>query len=198
MIVGMTGGIATGKSTVTKILRQIGYPVICADEIAHAVTQKNCPAYKKIVGDFGEDILNKDKTLDRKKIARIVFTDKKKKKKLEKIVHPFVRREIFSLLKKLKKHHRLIFLDIPLLFESGLDRLCTHTICVYSPQKLQLKRLMAARSLTKREALLRLRAQWPLRKKSALATCVLKNTDTVNALKKNLRKILTSLPIKTP
>lgn len=198
MIVGMTGGLATGKSTVTRILRQMHFPVICADEIAHAVTQKNRLAYKKIVRGFGEGVLNKNKTLDRKKIAHIIFADKKKKKKLEKIVHPFVRREIFSQLKKLKRRHRVIFLDIPLLFESGLDRICTHTICVYAPVKLQLKRLKNQRHLTRIEALQRIHAQMPLTEKSALATYVLKNTGTVLALKKNLRKILTSLSTKTP
>ena len=132
-IIGLTGGIATGKSTVTNHLRKQGYPVICADEIARAVVEPNQKAYHQIVKEFGKGILNQDHSLDRQKLATLVFKNKTLRTKLEKVIHPEVRRELQASIAALKKKKAsLIFLDIPLLFEGQLDPLCDLTVCVTS------------------------------------------------------------------
>jgi dephospho-CoA kinase len=179
IIIGLTGGIASGKSTATQVLRRKRIPVICADEIAHDVTRINQPAYKAIIKTFGKEILQKNKRLNRQRLAKIVFTDPKLKKKLEGIVHPAVRKEIHAKIKELKeKGKRLIILDIPLLFESGWHKKCDYTICIAAPQNTQIERLIKHRKMTHKHALERIRSQMPLKDKMKLADFVIWNKGT--------------------
>jgi len=193
MIVGITGGIATGKSTVTKLIRKKRFPVICADEISRDLTKRDGAAYKKIVKQFGTEILTKNKTLNRQHLANLVFTNKAKKKKLESIIHPLVRNEIFSQIKKLEKKHSIIFLDIPLLFESGWEKLCNATICIYANQKTQIERLKNDRGMTATHARDRIRSQLPLIEKKKRADHVINNNGTLASLKISLNSLLKSL-----
>lgn len=196
-IIGLTGGIATGKSTVSKFLKKWRFPIICADTLAHDVVKPNKAAYKKIVKTFGKHILLQNKTLDRSKIAKIVFDDVKLRKKLEKIIHPEVRKEMHRLIQFYKKKKNpLIFLDVPLLFESGLNKICDHTLCVAATQNLQVARLKKYLGMTHKQALARIQAQMPLTIKIKKANFVIWNTGTKKELEKKTKKWLqTCIPI---
>lgn len=188
-IIGITGGIATGKSTVTKILRNKGYPVICTDTLAHKAFQKKSATAKRILKTF--------KTLDRKKIAEIVFQNAAIRKKLEKIIHPFVIRETKKQIAILKKKKEpLIFLDVPLLFESGMNKICDVTFCIWAPQKTQIARMMLQRKMTRKDALSRIKAQMPLAQKVKKSDYVIRNVSTRSELVKKTETILPSFSLK--
>lgn len=192
LIIGITGGIATGKSTVSGWLRKKGHAVICADEIAHNVSKKGGPAYADIIRAFGRDILKKDKNIDRAKLADLVFTNHKLKRRLEKIIHPRVRRQMRLQIRDYqKKKYQLIFLDIPLLFENNLEFLCDRIICISAPQRLQIERLQSHRQMTRQQARDRIRAQLPLKTKELKADMVIRNNGSLAALKRALNQWLT-------
>lgn len=191
LIIGLTGGIATGKSTVSQYLKKQGFPVICADEISKDVVRPNQIAYKKIIKLFGKEVTLKNKELDRKKIATLVFHQPQKRKLLEEIIHPAVQKETDRLIKKLKKqNYSLIFLDIPLLFEVGRDKICDYTICLSAFQYQQIERMQKYRGMTKSEALARIKAQMPLKEKEKRADFVIKNTNDKKNLFKQIQVIL--------
>lgn len=186
-IIGLTGGIATGKSTVSNIFRKQHHPVICADKIAHEVVRPGKLAYKKIIKVFGDKILLKNKTLNRSKIAQDVFTDPKMRRKLENALHPEVQKEMRRLIALYKKqNHKIIFLDVPLLFEVGLDKICDHTLCIAATQSQQIQRLNKDRKMVRAEALKRIRAQMPLRDKIKKADSVIWNTGDKIQLRKKV------------
>jgi dephospho-CoA kinase len=185
-IIGITGGIATGKSTAAKILRDKGYSVICADTIAHQLLKKTKTTARQILNHFG--------TLNRKKLAHVIFKNPQAKKKLESIIHPAVIRETKKQIAALKKkQHRLIFLDVPLLFESGMDKLCDKTICVWAPKKTQIERMLKKRKMTRKEALSRIKAQMPLRQKMKKSNYIVKNASTPSELIKKMAMVLRDL-----
>lgn len=193
-IIGLTGGIATGKSTVTKFLRQRKLPVICADEISHHMTQKGQPAYRKILKEFGEDYLLPNQEFDRKKLASLVFHNQKAKKTLENIVHPLVRKEIKKQIAKSRKSNEpIVFLDIPLLFESGWEKICDATICIYTTQKIQIERLKKTRGMSRQEILVRIHNQMPLQEKCEKSDFIVRNVGSRTELKKEIKKILKSI-----
>lgn len=186
-IIGLTGGIATGKSTVSAILKKWHYPVICADKIAHDVVKPGKLAYKKIIKIFGDKVLLKNKTLNRSKIAQYVFTDLKMRRKLENVLHPEVRWEMRRLIALYKKQkHKIIFLDVPLLFEAGLDKICDHTLCIVATQSQQIQRLKKHRKMARTEALKRIRVQMPLSAKIKKADSVIWNTGNKILLRKKV------------
>lgn len=186
-IIGLTGGIATGKSTISKMLKKWRYPVICADQIAHDVVRPTKTAYKKIVRIFGKDILQKNCTLNRQKIAVIVFKNPKMLRKLEKAVHPEVQKEICRLIGFYEKQKKkIVILDVPLLFESGLNKICDHVLCVAAPEKQQIQRLNKYRKTPQKDAISRIRNQMPLKIKIKKSDFVIWNTGTRNELRKKV------------
>lgn len=195
MIIGITGGIATGKSTVTAYLRSKRFTVICADEISHLLTRKNAKGWKAIQKKFGSDMLMKNQELDREKLAQLIFTNKKAKQQLENILHPMVRSEILKAISRAQKstRHKLIFVDVPLLFESGFDKLCDVVMCVYSNQKHQIDRLVKVRRMTKSQALVRIKSQQPLKTKIQRSDIVIENNGTLRELHQILSLILGEL-----
>ncbi len=189
-IVGLTGGIATGKSTVAKILRRMKIPVIDADAIAHDVTRPNEAAYFKIVKAFGKNILQKNGAIDRHKLGQIVFANAKLRKKLEAIVHPAVRKKIAEQIKMFHKQNRkMVVLEVPLLFEVGWDKFCDEVWVVAATQKQQIERLQKRNGLTRAEALRRIKAQWPLDLKAKAADVVFKNTFSFQKLNRMIQKM---------
>lgn len=131
-VVGLTGGIATGKSSVSNLLKAKHIPIIDADILARQVVEPGTSALSKIVSTFGEEILLPDGTLDRKKLGEIIFNDAPKRKQLNGIVHPAVRKAMFwSIVKFWLKGERLCILDVPLLYEGGLDRFVGRVAVVY-------------------------------------------------------------------
>lgn len=193
LIVGLTGSIATGKSSVAAIFSASGFPVICADEIAHRLTRRDGLAYGKVLRLFGQDFLTADGDLDRQKIAERVFRDAKSKRALEKIIHPLVRDQMLRLIRQFAGSAPLVFLDVPLLFESGLDRLCDATVCVMSSQKNQITRLKKFRGMSRSHALSRIRSQMPLKEKARRADFVIVNNNSKTELKKRTLKVLSEL-----
>lgn len=193
-IIGITGGIATGKSTVSNWLKQKKYPVICADQIAHEVVKPERKAYKEIVKTFGTEVLKKNKTLNRSKLAKIVFSNPKLKRRLESVVHPQVHKTMLNLIKKHQKRgKRFIFLDIPLLFEKKREKLCDQVICVSAPKSAQIERLIKNKGMTRRHALDRICSQMPLREKEKKSDMVIKNNGTKRDLKRLVARILKDL-----
>ncbi|MBF0105899.1 MAG: dephospho-CoA kinase [Deltaproteobacteria bacterium] len=189
-VIGITGGIATGKSTVSRWFKKKGCPVICADSIAHDLLTTGTVSYKKTVRIFTKNILNPDKSINRATLAQMVFTNPKQKQKLEKILHARVRKKMRALLKEYKKKkHRLIFLDIPLLFENRLEWLCDGIICISAPQKTQIERLKNHRGQSRKHALDRIKAQMPLRHKEKKSTFVIKNKGSMAELNNKLKDL---------
>ena len=138
MIVGLTGGIASGKSTVSKYLAEKGFKVYDADKIAKDISEKKL-VQEEIILNFGDKILTEDGKVDRKKLKEIVFADKDKLKKLNAIIHP----KVIDFYKELKEQNtdKIIIFDVPLLFESGIDKFCDKILVVISDYKIQLNRI---------------------------------------------------------
>lgn len=181
VIAGLTGGIATGKSTVGDFFRELGAHIIDADLCAKkAVVAKN-PAWHKIVAAFGVSILQADGEIDRAALGQIVFNDPVAQKKLEAIVHPVVRQMMLKELAQIQQAPSpLTILDIPLLFESGWDVMVETVIVVYTPETVQLQRLMARDGLTDTQAKSRINAQMPIATKRVLANVVIDNSRSKN------------------
>lgn len=193
-IIGLTGGIATGKSTVTQILRKLGYPVICADEIVHDLYENNPELREKIVKLLGEEILKNYHELDRQKMASIVFANPQKRIKLEHVIHPAVREKIAELIKKYRaEKYVLIFVDVPLLFETGMNEDMDAVVCVASSQNVQIARLKKHRHMKLAESLARIRSQMPLREKIRQSDHVIHNNRGLSELSKKVKEIISRL-----
>lgn len=180
IVAGLTGGIATGKSTVAAIFEEAGARLIDADRIAHAAVRKDSTSYRDIVAHFGTDILLRDGEIDRKRLATIIFSHPAEQRALEHILHPLVKKEIDRRMSRIRQQapESLVIVDIPLLFEADMQRGLDEVIVVYVPERLQLERLMARDGLTEPEALARIRAQIPIESKKALATRVIDNSGS--------------------
>lgn len=191
VIIGLTGGIATGKSTVSQMFKQHGIPVIDADVIAKEVCEKDMPAYQKIVEAFGEDVLLCTGHLNRRKLANIVFNDEKKLKKLNQIIHPQVKKVIRQ---EIRKHSLLgaeiIVLDVPLLFEAGIDKLCTVTVVVFTDYNTQVERIISRDHLTFEEAKKRIEAQMSIGTKLNLADYKIDNSLSILETRKQFDTLM--------
>ncbi|MDF2902924.1 MAG: coaE [Bacillus sp. (in: firmicutes)] len=198
LIIGLTGGIASGKSTVTRMLQEQNIPVIDADVEAHLVVEKGEKAYYDIVSYFGKDILMEDGSIDRIKLGSIIFPDKEKRTVLNNIVHPAVRgRMIQKKDQYLALGHNIVVLDIPLLFESKLTYMVDKVVVVYVDEQTQLDRLMARNGFTKEEAMSRISSQLPLNEKRKWADAVIDNNGTPEETEKQLKDILNKWLITT-
>ncbi len=189
--IGLTGSIATGKSTVAKMFKDLGFYVIDADEIAHSVYKKGERAYFEIIKAFGENILGENGEIDRKKLGKLVLNDKEKLSLLEKIVHPAVEQKRLEILEKIKKEnpHAFVIYDVPLLFEKNLKSMFDCVILVYVPQEVQIKRLMERDRISKDEALKKLSLQLPIDEKRKLADIVIDNSKTLAETQKQVESI---------
>jgi dephospho-CoA kinase len=192
MIIGLTGGIASGKSTVSNLIKLEGIPVVDADLIAREVVEKGETAYEQIVEVFGTEILTVDGTLDRKKLGSIVFSDEHKRLLLNDIVHPAIRVRMQEKIEQWKQEgFRTIVLDIPLLYESKLTYMVEKVIVVYVDQQLQKERLKNRDQYSDEEALARINAQLPLKEKITYADEVIHNNGSLDETKNQLLAILT-------
>lgn len=194
-IIGLTGGIATGKSTVSNIIKRKGYKVIDADKIAKEVVEKGKPAYEEIVKFFGWEILNEDETINRKKLGDIVFEDDTLREKLNYIVHPYIFKTIEELIVKYSYSEKYIFVDIPLLIETrkefGKYGIYFDEIwLVYVDEKTQLNRLINRDSISKKEGVDRIKAQMPIEEKRKYATRIIDNKKDINFLEIQIEKIM--------
>lgn len=179
-ILGLTGGIASGKSTVSAYLAQKGALIVDADLIARQVVAKKSSGLKQIVAKFGEEILTASGELDRKKLGKLVFSNKELLKALTDITGPLIRAEILREIQAAKKAQvKLVVLDIPLLFETGYQTLCDKVMVVTIPSKLQLERVMKRDNLSAAEARKRIANQLPASKRNELADVLIDNSKSV-------------------
>jgi len=196
--IGITGGIATGKSTVTSYLIEKGFPVIDCDILARKALEKNTPAYKAVLHKFGSEIKQKDAEIDRKKLANIVFNNSNKRKDLERIVHEQVLRDVQSRLRLLvQKKEPLVFIDIPLLFEVKWNFIVDETWVIACDEKTQIKRLMKRDELDESDARDRLDAQIPIYEKKKLGNVVISSNnsidDTLAEVDKELKRLVSQI-----
>ncbi|MBB6452075.1 dephospho-CoA kinase [Salirhabdus euzebyi] len=191
VVIGLTGSIATGKSTVSNMIRELNIPIVDADKIARAVVNPGENAYKQIVEAFGEEILQTDGAIDRKKLGTIVFSNKEMREKLNNIVHPEVRRMMLQQRDEcIQNNSKAVVLDIPLLFESKLTHFVEKTLVVYVDEDVQLKRLMKRDRSVREEALQRMKAQIPVSKKAEMADAVINNNGTLEETREQLHTLL--------
>ncbi|XP_077979194.1 dephospho-CoA kinase domain-containing protein-like [Glandiceps talaboti] len=180
-LIGLTGGIASGKSTVANFFRQLGCPILDADLIAREVVQPNKLAWKKIVQYFGNEILLEDGQLNRPMLGQIVFSDPAKRKVLNSITHPEIQKSMmWQIFLHFIRGHQFVILDIPLLYEgSKMIKILKEVVVVSCDEETQLQRLMQRNSFTEEEAQSRIHAQMPLRHKCQLAHHVIDNTGSI-------------------
>jgi dephospho-CoA kinase len=195
ILVGLTGGVATGKSTVAKMFKQCGAVVIDADELAHEVVKPDKPAWQEIVKTFGKAVLNPDRTLNRRKLGAVVFGNRTKLRRLEHIIHPRVAREQTRLARHAARNdpQSVVIYDVPLLFEAGVDTRVDKIIVVTADRKTQIARLKKRNSLSRAEAIRRIHSQMPLAKKIQRADHVLSGTLPRPSLRRQVAQLLQNL-----
>lgn len=194
-IVGLTGGIATGKSTVSEVFREHGIPVVDADQLARKVVEPGRKAWKRIKTEFGEEVFHENGTLNREALGELIFNDVEKRRKLNKITHPEIHKEImWAAIKYFLKGYQFIVMDLPLLFESGsMLEYLYKIIVVTCEEDLQLQRLMDRNSMSESRAKQRICAQMPLESKCEKAHFVVENSGTVEDTRQQVIKIISIL-----
>jgi len=182
--VGLTGGIASGKSLAARLFAQKGAFLIDADCVARQAVMPGSPGLERIVGQFGRRVLDSSGALDREKLGSEVFADPEKRKKLEAILHPLILETMFSRIDDLRKqgHAGIVVSDIPLLFECGIQNQFDKTVLVYADPSIQLQRLIARNRLAEAQALQRLSAQMPIAEKRRRADFIIENTGNLQEL----------------
>jgi len=195
-IIGLTGGIATGKSTVAKMFSEAKIPLIDTDLIAKEVLNKDSKGYQEVVEYFTDDILFTNKEINRKKLGRIIFTNSKKRAKLNSIVHPKVKDSVLSEIERYNKLNKeIVVVDVPLLYESGFDELVNDVVVVFTTKPLQIERLMDREEITEEYAVLQIDAQMALDEKVGKATYVIDNSSSILETKKQFNKILDEIEV---
>lgn len=182
-IVGLTGGISSGKSTVSSYLKQLKIPVIDADEVARKVVEPNSQGAREIRKAFGSDVFEEDGSLNRQKLGALIFSNAENRQKLDDLLQPLIKIMILDEIEEYRqKGENMIVLDLPLLFEKHYEKLCEEIIVVYIPKELQLERLMRRNQYTKQEALSRIDSQLSIEEKRKRATVLLDNQGTIQQL----------------
>ncbi|WP_110956151.1 dephospho-CoA kinase [Anaerosinus massiliensis] len=188
-LIGLTGGIASGKSTVSQMLKNLGGKIIDADKIAREVVMPNEPAWQDIIKKFGKEILLEDQNLDRIKLGNLIFSNQDAKKHLDFIMHPRIEEKIKQKILQYRDDHDLILvLDIPLLYEAGWDTITNENWVVYVSPTLQLERLMKRNKLTKQQAIDRVNSQMLLEDKAKLADYIIDNNGSLEDTKNQIIK----------
>lgn len=195
VVAGLTGGIASGKSTVAGFLENGGALIIDADQIARQVVQKGEPAWHAIVAQFGKQVLGPDGQLAREVLGDLIFNDPELKERLNRIVHPRVHQQIMERIRALARQQpgAVVVLDVPLLFEANMDRALDAVIVVYLPRALQLERLMTRNRLRRKDALARIRSQMSLEEKRVRATWVIDNSGSLAETRRQAVQVLAHL-----
>lgn len=195
ILVGLTGGLATGKSAVARLFQDCGAVVLDADVLARQLVEPGKPAWRDIVRAFGKQVLSPDRSLDRHALAKIVFRNRAKLKKLNAIVHPRVAREQTRLTREIarKDPDAVILYDAPVLIEAGAHKRMDKIVVVSADQETQIKRLRNRNHLSRTEALRRVRSQLPLAQKVKLADYVIDGTLSFEQTKNEVQRIYAEL-----
>lgn len=194
--IGLTGGIATGKSYVAGKIREAGVPMVDADVLSREVVAPGTPGLAAVRRRFGPDAVRRDGTMDRVRIAQIVFKDKRARLDLEAIVHPAVQKAIDEFFATLPKRTPFAIADIPLLFETGRENQFNAVVVVACPRELQLQRLMERNKLSKEDAERRLNAQLPIEQKVKKATHVIRTDGTFEQTDAQVADLIKKLSAK--
>ena len=191
LLLGVTGGIASGKTTVARMLEELGAPMIDFDGLSRLVVEPGKPAWNDIAAYFGEQVLLEDKTLDRKKLAEIVFRDPEKRKKLEGFTHPRIYEEFFRLVKEFAQKDPKVIIQviIPLLIEANLQYLFHKLLLVYVPPEVQIHRLMERDHISREMAENILAAQLPIDGKKAYADFIVDNSRSLEETKSQVGEV---------
>ena len=193
LIIGLTGGIVGGKSTVASMFKNLGAKIVDADKLGHSVILPHKPAWKKITRLFGKGILQNDLTIDRGKLGKIVFTNQTLLKKLNEITHPeiikLIKKEINLARNKTYNQEKILIIDAALIYEAKMDRLMDKTIVVYINEDEQVKRLIRRNNLSKEEAFQRIKSQMPMKEKVKMADYVIDNSNSLNKTREQVEKI---------
>lgn len=191
MIIGLTGGIASGKSTVSRMLNDLGAEIIDADKVAREVVEPNQPTWANIKLRFGEDILYENGQLNRQKLGAIIFNDGQARTDLNAIIHPAIRKRMNEQKEKaLKQGIELIVMDIPLLFESELEHMVEKVLVVYVPEAIQKTRLMHRDQIDEATALQKMKSQISIEKKKEKGHAFIDNSGTQEETKTQLERII--------
>lgn len=186
-VIGITGSIATGKSSVSNYIKSKGYVVIDSDELVHKLYLKDSILYNKLISYFGESIKGIDQ-IDRNALRNIVFNDMNKLQALNSITHPIIFDELKKVIESLNVD--LIFIDVPLLFEAGFEKLCDKVVVVYTNIDIEIKRLMKRDNINKDEAYLKISKQIGIDVKAKRADYVIDNSRDFNNTKKQIDELL--------
>ncbi|KAL0771502.1 hypothetical protein Bca101_036653 [Brassica carinata] len=193
-IVGLTGGIASGKSTVSNLFKASGIPVVDADVVARNVLKKGSCGWKRVVAAFGEEILLPSREVDRPKLGQMVFSSHSKRQLLYRLMAPYISTGIFwEILKQWAKGAKVIVVDIPLLFEVKMDKWTKPIVVVWVSQETQLMRLMERDGLSKEDAGNRVMAQMSLDLKRSKADVVIENNGDLDHLNQQFSKVLSEI-----
>jgi dephospho-CoA kinase len=195
LLAGLTGGMGSGKTTVGKLFKALGAYVLDADEICRSLVEPGKPAWREIIDLLGNSILKDDQTLDRRKIADIVFNDPEKKKALEAILHPRVMEEEQAIYKDILKNDpgALVIIDAALLIESENYRKVDKVVVIACDEETQLQRIMAKNTFSREDAQRRLQQQMPMDEKIKFADYVLHNDSGLLELKKKVEALFHQL-----
>ena len=187
--IGLTGGIASGKTTVSNFFKQFGIEVIDADVISHQVTKPDGTAFQEIISSFGSSVLDENGLIDRKKMRKIIFDDVSKKEMLERIIHPKVREEMFNLASQSNDHYLIV--SVPLLVETGMNEMMDRTLVVDCSEETQIERLMHRDKITLGEAksILRNQTNRSTRLKASDDLIVNEKNVTLNELEKEVLEL---------
>jgi dephospho-CoA kinase len=196
--VGLTGGIACGKSTVARMLAEKGAVLIDFDEITHAVEDPGGPVWREIVRHFGEEILHEDRTIDRRKLGETVFADREKRELLNRLVHPAIFEEWQRRLAEIRARRAdaIVVSDIPLLIEAGMKEMVDLVLLVYITPEEQIRRVMARDGFSREEAERRLAAQMPIDEKLRWADIVIHNGGSPEETRRTVCRVWTELTIR--
>jgi dephospho-CoA kinase len=194
LVVGLTGGIASGKSTVSTMFREAGVPVICADELARDAVQPGSPALQEIGRVFGAAVIEAEGGLDRGRMAELVFRDRSKREILEKIIHPQVARQKDLRIEQLRRSgHRLAVVDVPLLYEKSWEGQFDLVVVVHVPRSIQEERLVERDAMSSEEARSRLDAQMSIDEKKCRADRVIDNSGSPEHTREQVHALLREL-----
>ena len=176
-VIGLTGGIGCGKSEAARFLESLGAAHFDADEVSRSLTAEDGEALDEIRRVFGDDVFRKDGSLDRGRLGKLVFADEPARRALEGILHPLVQRNMLRAMDEAARAGvEVVILDVPLLFETGMDALCDETWALSVPKERQITRIVTRDGLSPEDALARIESQMPLEERNARATHVI-NTD---------------------
>jgi len=194
LVIGLTGGMASGKSVASKTLRELGLPIIDADLIARKMVKPNEAGYRDIVDHFGKGILNPDQTINRRKLAKIIFSEPEERERLNSLLHPRIVKEIKRRINNFReKGERMVIVDAALLIEAGELSLVDKLIVVTVSPKIQVRRLAQRDHLTEKEARERITTQMPLSEKIKLADYAIDNSGSVKKTIKRTKEVYNQL-----